>query len=230
MFLEWFTFVDFICMLIIYKSPTVLAFLIYRNVIMKLIWICSGFDCAGARLMDWNWVQKRVRSYWFIVLGCRFLNQSFILALMLLGLWYLGFVLNENLTAADQSKRVCQRIYSILRSIRPHASHTPFPVRRRFVRSLVTTHTNYGNIVYSSVDVGLRGRIRVAFNTCLKYIHRVRPRDHIAHLESSVTGMSLETSARAQTLTIIYKILHVRHPSYIFFLFHFTKLVHRTSK
>jgi hypothetical protein len=61
----------------------------------------------------------------------------------------------------------------------------------------------------------------VAFNACLRYIHRDRPRDHISHLENSVTGMSLQTSAGAQLLTFVYKILHVRHPSYIFSLFHF---------
>jgi hypothetical protein len=133
----------------------------------------------------------------------------------------LGFVLNENLTAVDHSKRVCRRIYSILRSIRPHTSHTPFPVRKRLVQFLVAPHINYGNIVYSSVDVASRSRIRVAFNACLRYIHRVRPRDHICHLENSVSGMSLGTSAGAQLLTFVYKILHVRHPSYIFSLFHF---------
>jgi hypothetical protein len=103
----------------------------------------------------------------------------------------------------------------------PHSSHTPFPVRKRLVQFLVTPTINYGNIVYSSVDMAFRSRIRVAFNACLKYIHRVRPRDHISHLENSVTGMSLETSAGAQLLTFVYKILHVRHPSYIFSLFHF---------
>jgi hypothetical protein len=135
----------------------------------------------------------------------------------------LRLLLNENLTAVDQSKRVGRRIYSILRSIRPHASHTPFSVRKRLAQSLVTPHINYCNIVYSSVDVASRSRIRVAFNACLRYIHRVRPRDHIAHLESSVTGMILETSAGAQLLTFVfvYKILHVRQPSYIFSLFHF---------
>jgi hypothetical protein len=108
----------------------------------------------------------------------------------------LGFLLNGNLTAVDHSKRVCRRDYSI----RPHASHTPFLVRKRLVQSLVTPHINYGNIVYSSVDVAFRGRIRVAFNACLRYIHRVRPRDHISHLKNSVTGMILETSAMAQLL------------------------------
>jgi hypothetical protein len=81
----------------------------------------------------------------------------------------LGFVLNENFTAIDHSKRVCQRGYSILRFIRPHASHTPFHVRKRLVQSLITPHINYGNIVYSSVDVASRSRIRLAFNAFLRY-------------------------------------------------------------
>jgi hypothetical protein len=63
--------------------------------------------------------------------------------------------------------------------------------------------------VYKSVDVASRDRIRVAFNSCFGYIHRVCSRDHFSHLESSVTGMSLETSAGAQLLTFVYKNLHV---------------------
>jgi hypothetical protein len=33
----------------------------------------------------------------------------------------LGFVLNERLTAIDHFKKVCQKVYWILRSLRPHA-------------------------------------------------------------------------------------------------------------
>jgi hypothetical protein len=97
----------------------------------------------------------------------------------------LVFVLNENLTAVDHSERVCRIIYSILRSICPLASHTPFPVIKRLVQSLVTLHINYGNIVFSSVDVTSRGKIRVVFNAWLRYIQRVRPKDDISHLNSS---------------------------------------------
>jgi hypothetical protein len=41
----------------------------------------------------------------------------------------LRFVLNRNLTPVDHYKVVCQRIYSILRSVKPHARYTPFGVR-----------------------------------------------------------------------------------------------------
>jgi hypothetical protein len=60
----------------------------------------------------------------------------------------LGFVLNERLTATDHFKKVCQRMYWILLSLRPHAAHTPFEDRRKLVLSLILPHVNYGNIVF----------------------------------------------------------------------------------
>jgi hypothetical protein len=41
----------------------------------------------------------------------------------------LGFILNQRLTTTDHFKKVCQKVYWFLRSLKPHASHTPFEVR-----------------------------------------------------------------------------------------------------
>jgi hypothetical protein len=49
----------------------------------------------------------------------------------------LAFVLNESHMATDHFNKVCQKVYWILRYLRPHASHTPFEVRRRLVVSLI---------------------------------------------------------------------------------------------
>jgi hypothetical protein len=49
----------------------------------------------------------------------------------------LGFILNEKLTATDHFNKVCQKVYWILRSLKLHASNTPFEVRRRLVVSLI---------------------------------------------------------------------------------------------
>jgi hypothetical protein len=56
----------------------------------------------------------------------------------------LGFVLNVQITATAHFKRVCQKVYWILRSMRPHASHTPFEIKKRFVVSLIMPHIGYG--------------------------------------------------------------------------------------
>jgi hypothetical protein len=64
----------------------------------------------------------------------------------------LGFILNERLTAINYFKRVCQKVYSILHSLRPHASHIPFEVRRSLVVSLIIPYIGYGGIVYVGAD------------------------------------------------------------------------------
>jgi hypothetical protein len=69
---------------------------------------------------------------------------------------------------------VCQRIYWIIRSLGPHAAHTPFEVRRRLVLSLILPHVNYGNIVFTGADSASQRRLEVAFKACLRYIHMER--------------------------------------------------------
>jgi hypothetical protein len=128
----------------------------------------------------------------------------------------LGFVLNDRITATDHFRKVCQRIYWTLRSLRPRAAHTPFKVRRILVLSLILPHVNYGNIVFTGADSASQRRLRVAFKACLRYIHIRRRLDHVSHLESAVTGTLLVDYSRIQLLSL----LHVRHPSYLFSLFH----------
>jgi hypothetical protein len=83
----------------------------------------------------------------------------------------LGFVLNERVTATDYFRKVCQRIYWLLRFLGPHAAHTPFEVRRRLVSLLILPHVNYGNIAFTGADFASQRRLGVAFKACWRFIH-----------------------------------------------------------
>jgi hypothetical protein len=74
----------------------------------------------------------------------------------------MGFVLNSNLTPVDHYKAACQKIYSVLKSVKPHARYTPLAVRKKLVVSLIMPHINYGNVVFSTVDSALQRRLNVA--------------------------------------------------------------------
>jgi hypothetical protein len=113
----------------------------------------------------------------------------------------LGFVLNKRLTATDHFKKVCQKVYWILRSLRPHASHMPSVVRRRLVVSLIMPLIGYGGIVYAGADAASHRRLYVAFRACLRYIHFLRRLDHLYHLKTSVMDNSLADYASIQLLS-----------------------------
>jgi hypothetical protein len=111
-----------------------------------------------------------------------------------------NLVLNERLTSMDHFRKVCQKIYWIKRSLRPHAAHTPVEVRRR----LVLSHVNYGNILFTGAESASQRRLGVAFKAFLRYIHMRRRVDHVSHLELTVTGTLLVHNASIQLMSFLY--------------------------
>jgi hypothetical protein len=58
------------------------------------------------------------------------------------------------------------------------------------------------------------------YNACLRYVYKRSKRDSLQNLQTSLWGLILENSAKVQQLTFLFKILHLRHPSYLYT--HFT--------
>jgi hypothetical protein len=82
-------------------------------------------------------------------------------------------------------------------------------------------HITYGNVVFSTVDSTSQRRLNVAFNSCLRYVHDIPHREHVSHLVPTIIGVSLSTHLRIHLLTFLFKVLQIRHPCYLFTLFHF---------
>jgi hypothetical protein len=133
----------------------------------------------------------------------------------------LGFVLNTRLTPIDHFSKVCQKIYWVLRSLRPHSSCTPKTIKKKLINTLILTHINYSNIVFSHIDSASSRKIGVAYNACLRYIHGLGRRDSVTDLQESITGLNLQNSATLQLLKFVFKVKYSRHPSYIYSLLQF---------
>ena len=134
----------------------------------------------------------------------------------------LGFTINENLSATDHIAKVCQKVYWTLRSLRPHASRTPFEVRRRLILSLIMPHISYGSVVYCCPDAASKEKLERVFRACIRYLHRLKRRDSVEELASTITGVELEVYLKMRLLLFLHKIIHIRHPSYIFSMIHFS--------
>jgi hypothetical protein len=95
---------------------------------------------------------------------------------------FFGFILNDRLQATNHYKKVCQKVYWILLSLRLHPLYTPFEVRKRLVVSLSMPHIGYEGIMYAGVDAASQRRLNIALRACLRYIHSLRRLDHVSHL------------------------------------------------
>jgi hypothetical protein len=127
----------------------------------------------------------------------------------------LGFVLNETLSATDHFAKVCQKVYWILRSLRPHSS-------RILILSLILPHFTCGSVVFAGPDAESREKLERAFRACIRFLHRLKHRDNVADLASTITGFEFQVYLRIRLLSFLYKILHIRHPNYIFSMFQFS--------
>jgi hypothetical protein len=134
----------------------------------------------------------------------------------------LGFVLNESLSEVDHVTKVCQKVYWILRSLRPHAFRMPFEVRRRLILSLIMPHFTYGSVVFAGPDAESKEKIKRAFRACIRFLHRLKRRDTVEGLGASITGFEFQVYLKIRLLSFLFKALHIRHPSYIFSMFHFS--------
>jgi hypothetical protein len=107
-------------------------------------------------------------------------------------------------------KAVCQRIFSVLRSVKANARYTPFGVRKKLIVSLIMPHIR---------------RFNVTFNSCLRYVHDIHRREHVSHLVPTIIGVLLAIHLRIHLLTFLFKVLHIRHLCYHFTLFHSTSVL-----
>jgi hypothetical protein len=77
-------------------------------------------------------------------------------------------------------------------------------------------------LIYSKKNWWVNPKNRLCDSNYFFGVHRLRRRDEVDDLESTVTGFKLKDYLKIRLLSFVFKILHVRHPSYIFSLFHFS--------
>jgi hypothetical protein len=63
--------------------------------------------------------------------------------------------------------------------------------RQKLALSLVVLLFLYCDVVYSKTSAGLRHKLKVAFNSCARYVYGVSRRDHISDYANSSLGMPL---------------------------------------
>jgi hypothetical protein len=162
------------------SSPYNIRFFFYVTTTIVLVQCIDELNLDLQRVHEWAAVNglklNAMKSQLIVISSCRVdvPPPTLLIGSDVIKVNNLGYVWNERPTATDHFKKVCQKVNLILRSLRPHASHTPFEVRRTLVVSLNMPHTGYGSIVYAGVDAASQRILNMAFRACLRYIHILR--------------------------------------------------------
>jgi hypothetical protein len=128
----------------------------------------------------------------------------------------LGLTINSRFAWDDQINIVCRRVYFTLKRLWTTASLTPVGTRLQLARSLVVPLFLYCDVIFSKVAVGLRDRLRLAYNSCARYVFGIRRSEHISGYSARILGLPLGRYYSFRICCQMYRIVSTRKPDYLY--------------
>jgi hypothetical protein len=122
----------------------------------------------------------------------------------------LGLTINSRFDWDDQINIVCRRVYFTLKRLWTTASLTPIVTRLQLGRSLVVALFLYCDVIFSKVAVGLGDRLRLAYNSCARYVFGIRRSEHISGYSARILGLQLGRYYSFRICCQMYRIVSTR--------------------
>lgn len=127
----------------------------------------------------------------------------------------LGLLLNNTLTWSDQVKKMKQKIYGGLRCLWTCCSYLSYDKRSMLVKTLLLPYFTYCDQVMCDMDAEAENSLQVAMNACIRFVFKMKRRDHISTQESSILGCSYPNYKKFRLCQFIRNILITGQPDYL---------------
>jgi Reverse transcriptase (RNA-dependent DNA polymerase) len=127
----------------------------------------------------------------------------------------LGLILNSGLTWRDQVNSIIQKIYATLRRLWTLADILPISTRKKLVIALINPFFMNYDVIFSKASIGLTNRLRIALNSCARFIFNISPGEHISELAEQILGLPLNKFYSFRICCQMFKIVNNLSPSYL---------------
>lgn len=128
----------------------------------------------------------------------------------------LGVFFSNNFSWSDHIDYIVGRVYASLRSLWASAKYLSTEIRKRLIVALIMPIISYCNPLFSAMDAGSLQKLQVAFNSCTRFVYRLRRYDHVSALSNRILGMSLCDYFKLHKCIFMFKIILFRSPSYLY--------------
>jgi hypothetical protein len=128
----------------------------------------------------------------------------------------LGLIMNSKLTWDDQISKICRNVFFTLKRLWPMSQFTPIQTRQKLVTSLIVPQFLYCDVIFSKSSARLRERLKLAFNSCARYIYGISRYEHISSYTNRILGVPLDVYYSMRICCMINKIIKSGGPRYLF--------------
>ena len=127
----------------------------------------------------------------------------------------LGLIFDTKFEWKDHILHICAKIYGILKTIKPVASDLPVFVKLMLVKALVLPLISYCDVIYCSATQDTLNNLRVAINSCIRFIYSLSPFEHITPYHKLFLGCTFENFFKYKINILMHKVYNLNIPLYI---------------
>lgn len=128
----------------------------------------------------------------------------------------LGFVFRADLQWDELVNQQCGKIYAALRTLYNCTYAAPVNTRLKLFKSLVLPHFLFGDVLHIVPSAISMNRLRVALNSCVRYVYGLDRYARVTHLQKNLLGCPLANFFAYRCCMFLMKLLRTRSPPALF--------------
>lgn len=128
----------------------------------------------------------------------------------------LGFVFQADLEWDGLINQQCGKIYACLRTLYSAASDAPTNVRLKMFKALILPHFLFGDLLHVNPSASSMDRLRVALNSCVRFVYGLNRYARVSHLQQNLIGCSIQNLYAYRSCIFLWKLAKTHSPPALF--------------
>jgi len=128
----------------------------------------------------------------------------------------LGIIFNGSLSFNDHIRQTAGRIWSMLRTLWHTQHSTPLKIKLIIAKTYLIPTLLYASELFAGLDYNASENLRKAFNNIVRYVFGLKRSYRISERAKEIYGMDLNNFLDFKCLTLLFKIVNTKEPSYLF--------------
>lgn len=128
----------------------------------------------------------------------------------------LGITFMCNLCWETQINIQCGKIYGTLKKLHLVARHLDIATKIRIFKTLLFPHFIYGDFLYTNASMAALDRLRVALNSCLRFVYNLPRISRVTHLQKTLIGCNFSQFYKFRSCVNLFRIIHTKKPEYLY--------------
>lgn len=128
----------------------------------------------------------------------------------------LGLIFKNSLEWDTHINSQVGKIYGALKQLNLVTKEFDIPTKTKLFKTLIYPYFLYGDFVYTNASVASLEKLRVALNSCVRYVFNISRYNRVSHLQTNLLGCPFSQFYKYRSCVTIFRIIHTKRPEYLF--------------